>query len=110
MVNLYEKLRKAGCRIRVHHQRFYRGYDGFVKHVTLEPVSRQTAAELGFESYDMEPRGGATRVQVTTPEGQHFIGGAECSDHDGYNKAIGRETALRRAIRDGHLGHLIAQE
>jgi len=43
-------------------------------------------------------KGGKTIVQIKTPSGQEFEGKAVCSEKDNYNKRIGLQVALGRAL------------
>jgi hypothetical protein len=47
----------------------------------------------------IEPKGGATIVTLTTPNRKTFIGEAECSSHDVFDKKLGVRIALGRAIK-----------
>lgn len=46
-------------------------------------------------------KGGQTLVRVTTPTGQVLVGIAACSDKDNFNKKLGVNIALGRAMTSG---------
>lgn len=46
-------------------------------------------------------KGGQTLVKVTTPTGQVLVGIAACSDKDNFNKKLGVNIALGRALTSG---------
>ena len=60
-----EQLRQSGYKVRVHHTRLRDLVTG-----------------------DISPRGGSTRVEITSPEGETFVGESQCSLKDNFNKAI----------------------
>lgn len=70
-------LRKAGYKVRVLHCRKF-----------------STRNLLG----EFDPKGGETVVQITTPDGQDLEGRAKCSDKERYNKRVGVQVALGRAL------------
>lgn len=43
-------------------------------------------------------KGGETVIQITTPDGQELEGRAKCSDKERYNKRVGVQVALGRAL------------
>lgn len=69
-------LRKAGYKVRVLH---FRVHDDRV---------------LG----DVHPKGGETVIQITTPDGMNLEGRARCSEKELYNKRVGVQVALGRAL------------
>ena len=69
-------LRKAGYKVRVLH--FRNDHDSI----------------LG----EFHPKGGRTVVQITTPDGQNLEGRANCSKKERYNKRVGVQVALGRAL------------
>jgi|688.fasta_scaffold278079_3 hypothetical protein len=44
------------------------------------------------------PKGGETVVQITTPDGQDLEGRAKCSNKERYNKRVGVQVAIGRAL------------
>lgn len=50
-----------------------------------------------FDNKSLE-KGGKTVIQIRTPDGQEIEGQAVCSDKDNYNKRIGIQIALGRAL------------
>ena len=59
--------------------------------------TRKQADDLGYTK--QFERGGLTVVRVTTPQGRLYEGEARCSPVDPYNKKIGLNIALGRAIK-----------
>lgn len=94
-----QKLRKAGCRVRVHHLRYYRSVTNPVVVETYEAISGRSAAQEGFLQSNAMPHGGVTIVTVTTPDGKSYDETAFCSQKDAYNKKLGREIALGRLFK-----------
>ena len=70
-----KQLRQSGYKVRVHHKR-----------------------ELVGES--LSPLGGATKVEITTPDGKNLVGEAFCSKKDNYNKKVGAAIAIGRALKN----------
>lgn len=68
-----EDLRKRGFKIRVHHHR----------RVTGKVVN---------------PLGGKTVVEITTPDGTTLVGVSRCSRKENFNKRLGVRIALGRAL------------
>lgn len=50
-------------------------------------------------SSEISPFGGRTVCMITLADGKEIHGVAECSRKDGYNKKIGRDIALGRALK-----------
>jgi hypothetical protein len=74
-MNIHE-LRKAGYKVRVLHGRLS-GRDGRIS-----------------------PRGGFTAIELTTPDGKTSVAAtAECSLKETFNRKIGNNIALGRAIK-----------
>lgn len=46
----------------------------------------------------VKAKGGMTVVQITTPDGVDLEGSSKCSDKDLYNKRVGVQVALGRAL------------
>jgi hypothetical protein len=44
-------------------------------------------------------KGGQTRIDITTPEGITETGIAKCSQKDSFNRRLGNEIALGRALK-----------
>mgnify|MGYP006355039505 CR=1 FL=1 len=70
-----KQLRQSGYKVRVYHQREKKG----------ENIS---------------PLGGATKVEITTPDGKDLVGEAICSKRDNYNKKVGAAIAIGRALKN----------
>lgn len=69
-----ESLRKLGWKVRVRHFR------------------REAKSEIN-------PRGGKTIVEITLPDGRTLCGFARCSRKENFNKRLGVEIALGRAMK-----------
>lgn len=69
-------LRKSGYKVRVLHCR------------------RDDERVLG----EFHPKGGETVIQITTPDGEELEGRAKCSKKELYNKRVGVQVALGRAL------------
>lgn len=81
------QLRRAGFKVRVIHTRHY-----------------ETTALRKMSGYATENRlsgkGGTTRIQITTPDGQVDVEGiAVCSLEDSFNRKLGNSIAIGRAIQ-----------
>jgi hypothetical protein len=69
-----QQLRKEGYKVRVMHGR------------------------ITGKSGAISPRGGTTVIELTTPQGTTVIAKAECSYKDNFNRRVGNQIALGRAI------------
>lgn len=84
-----EQLRKDGYKVRVTHLRFYN-------------VNGKPELKAKFESPGKDflmTKGGKTFVEITSPENENFVGEAYCSIKDGFNRKLGLQIALGRALR-----------
>ena len=54
-------------------------------------------------SAEISTHGGRTTCKITFPDGTEAWGAAECSIRDPYNKKIGRDIALGRALKNAQL-------
>jgi hypothetical protein len=78
------KLRQCGYRVRVHHKRITEKHPND-KYRTVDPL--------------INPRGGETVVEITDEKsGKTFVGTAKCSIKDNYNKKIGVQLSIERAL------------
>lgn len=79
-----------GLKMEVMHYRMFQSAYGCLPHLMLStPKDRQHAL----------PRGGLTVVMLLNSNGQIcYQGSATCSINDNYNKKIGRNIALQRAL------------
>ena len=78
------EFRKLGWKVKIHHYRW---------------VDDQLVMRHEIPSYiDRETKGGKTIVSLTRPDGQKQVGVANCSKQDGYNKKLGINIALGRAL------------
>lgn len=84
------KLRQAGFKVRVHHTRCTELVSG--PQFTPRPVTLS--------------KGGDTRIEVTTPDGQATVVGiARCSLQDSFNRKLGNQIALGRALMEFEENH-----
>lgn len=56
-------------------------------------------------SDEISTHGGRTHCKLTLPDGTEIFGVAECSGRDQYNKKIGRDIALGRALKNAATKH-----
>lgn len=47
---------------------------------------------------EYNPKGGNTIIEVTTPDGRNVIGTSKCSDKESWNRKMGNQIALGRAM------------
>lgn len=73
-----DTLRKSGFKIKVYHHR-----------------------KMNTEG--INARGGKTVVEVTTPDGNNFVGISRCSRKENFNKRLGVMIALGRAMKQHEL-------
>lgn len=81
MINTIAQLRRGGYKVRVLHSRpkmFIQKIDGVMT--------------------EYNPKGGKTTIEITTPDGKNSIGVSECSEKDSWNRRLGNQIALGRAI------------
>lgn len=83
-------LRRLGYSVRVTHYRKYRSYKNGKVVVDLLP---NYEADLKYAL----PRGGEVEVRILDSE-QEYVGIARCNDSDAYNKKLGVQLAITRAI------------
>lgn len=75
-------LRRKGYKVRVMHARHY-----------------TTKHHLDGDSQEVTARGGSTTIEITTPDKQiNVFGKSVCSLEDNFNRRVGNEIALGRAI------------
>ena len=79
------ELRKSGWKVRVHHFRYY--------YRTLIPSNDRI-----FTVGQPLPKGGLTKIELTSPLGTQYLGQAECSKKDSFNRKLGVKIALGRAL------------
>lgn len=84
MQTVYE-LRKSGYKVRVSHQRYYANYL-LARHKAGKLINHLTA------------KGGMTLVELTSPTGINVLGCARCSKKDNFNRKMGLNVALGRAL------------
>lgn len=77
-------LRQKGYKVRVIHARHL-----------------QEKKKIGGFFHEISARGGSTTIEVTTPDKQHNVfGKSVCSLEDNFNRRVGNEIALGRAIEE----------
>jgi hypothetical protein len=80
-----QKLRKAGFKVRVLHERHYE-----------VPPTRMSRMD---QSRRLSAKGGYTRIEVSTPNKEiTVVGEAYCSLKDSFNRKLGNSVALGRAL------------
>lgn len=72
------------------------GYKVRVLHFRKPSVFKIDGAKFE-DHHNPSPKGGATKLIIDSPDGQHFEGESKCSDSDNYNKKLGIRIALGRA-------------
>jgi hypothetical protein len=81
MIPTVKQLRQSGYKVRVIHSR------------NFEPVKGMSS-----NSQRLSAKGGATTIEITTPDGKNVSGIALCSKQDSYNKKLGAQIAIGRAL------------
>lgn len=84
-----QQLRNNGYKVRVHHNRLYKGY------YKWQVVNRDHMRYDG--PIDPDSKGGSTEITIDSPDGHHFKGMAICSNKENYNKKLGVRIALGRS-------------
>ena len=75
-------LRQKGYKVRVMHDRLYK-----------------TQPTISGEKTELLAYGGSTTIEITTPDKEHNVfGKAVCSLEENFNRRVGNEIALGRAI------------
>lgn len=92
-----QKVAPEGSKIYVTHFRYTDGYKlhPILKNPVLMPAKEIRESKLGFHS-----KGGMTEVFVTLSDGREALGHALCSRKDNFNRKIGRNIALGRALKE----------
>ncbi len=75
------QLRRNGYKVRVHH---------------IRPKIK--IQKIGGVSEENNPKGGHTMIEITTPEGKSAVAYSICSKHDSWNRKLGNQIALGRAL------------
>lgn len=87
------QLRNEGYKVRVRHVRKFKGPNG------VGAASKREIAESGLVLADcLVHNGGSTSVEITSPSNQTVSATAECSEKDAFNRKIGLNIALGRAL------------
>lgn len=88
-----QSLRKSGYKIRVTHYRWI-----------MQNIDENHEALFPKRKYDklgklVNPKGGETQIDVTTPDNRDFSQTVKCHIKDSYNKKIGVQIALGRIFK-----------
>jgi len=87
-----QKLRQAGFKVRVLHARHYETVDATLR--MSGPIRR------------LSGKGGNTRIEITTPDKQTTVAGiAKCSLQDSFDRKLGNQIALGRALTEFQENH-----
>ena len=81
MMNTIAQLRRSGYKVRVLHSR-----------------PKMSIQKIDGVMTEYNPKGGNTIIEITTPDGRDALGFAQCSDKDSWNRRLGNQIALGRAI------------
>ena len=100
-----QELRSAGFKVRVCHLRrvltneVYKNRFRTIEHY----CSRSEIEEMNARGmkFIVHPCGGFTRIEVTTPEGQLYVGTTRTSNEQ-FNRKMAIEAALGRALKKMH--------
>jgi len=76
-----KQLRQCGYKVRVLHTRKYK-----------------PSQKIGGVYQELSNLGGYTKIELTTPEQMTVVGEAFCSDKENFNRHIGNQIALGRAL------------
>jgi len=92
------QLRRSGSKVRVSHKRPF--LISLLYDDGVELLSRHEAEERGVWGSEYGPlqTGGITYVEITTANGENFVGEAKCSDDQGFYKQLGTYIAVGRAL------------
>lgn len=78
-----KQLRQEGYKVRVLHTRY-----------------QKIIPKFTGNAYEVSPRGGATVIELTTPDKQNtVIGESVCSSEDNFDRKVGNRIALGRALK-----------
>jgi hypothetical protein len=79
-----KQLRYAKYKVRVLHKREY-----------------NDVVKIGGITKQLSPRGGLTKIEITTPDERITATGTSiCSKEDSFNRRVGNQIALGRALKD----------
>jgi hypothetical protein len=76
-----KELRQNGYKVRVHHHR---------------DVTYQQRIDGSVAIFS--PKGGRTNIEISTPDGKNYAGSSLCSSQDSWNRKLGNQIALGRAV------------
>lgn len=98
MQELISELRQNGYRIYIFHERIRKN-----RWVNVNCTTKVLQEVIS-------PKGGSTVVELISPEGDKFIGIADCNNRDCYNKKRGLAIALGRAVKEMNNDPSFSQE
>lgn len=87
-MNKIEELRSQKNLVRVIHKRI----------MNSQLMTKSEILKTAQDLSGVEPRGGQTTIEITTPEGINLVGVANCSKDDGFCRKTGVRFALERAL------------
>lgn len=94
-MNMVEKLRQHGYKVRVTHYRRYNCWDNDRRVSYVDYLPRHESSGLKYAL----PNGGYTVVNVVTPDDEEFESVAHCSNDDQFVKRRGVDIALGRLTK-----------
>jgi hypothetical protein len=80
-MNTIAQLRRNGYKVRVLHSR-----------------PKLSIQKIGGVMTEYNPKGGTTIIEVTSPDGRNAIGASQCSEKESWNRKMGNQIALGRAM------------
>lgn len=94
------ELRRGGCKVWVTHKRYYD--KDRPKLLNKSDANHLIYCDLSLcikNNKLLLAKGGLTEVRIDLPNGDTLTGKAQCSLKDAYNKKLGLQIALGRALR-----------
>lgn len=92
------QLRKEGYKVRISHSRYVLSYDGEDVKFELVPIKEIKEKEGNLKS--VWSKGGFTKIEVDTPDGQNIVGTAQCNLSDSFCRSLALKIALGRAFKN----------
>ncbi len=80
-MNTIAQLRRSGYKVRVLHSR-----------------PKMAIQKIGGVMTEYSSKGGTTIIEVTSPDGRNAIGTSKCSEKESWNRKMGNQIALGRAM------------
>lgn len=87
-----KSLRQSGWKVRVTHLRFVTKNSDLEATFEIRKVNKEIMQWL-------ETKGGKTVVDLRAPDGSEFSAEAECSKKENFNRKMGLQIALNRALK-----------